>query len=144
MFGLPAAHRQVLSQLWGPTATATLSYSSLQQALAAVMAKLVDSDPTREELLTDVAHLQEALGESQVLEQAKGVLMATYGITAGAALELLRCYARAHDLTLRVVVSRVTAVVHRRPASEQMDALLGDITRAVDRQPGRTRGHLCP
>lgn len=126
MYGLATGLRETLAALWRPVVVAELSYPSLQSAWAAVNSKPVASDRTRAELLEDVRHLQEAVSHSQMVEQAKGVLMATYGITAQAALDLLVSYSRAHSLSVRVLASRVTSVVHRRPTGSQMDALLGD------------------
>ncbi len=134
MYGLAAGLQQMLSQLWKPAIIEELRYPSLQSAWAAVNSTPVASDPTREELLDDVKHLRYALSDSQVIEQATGVLMATYGITADAALELLRSYSRVHSVSLRVIASRVTSVVHRRPTGSQMDALLGDPARSAERQ----------
>jgi len=134
MCGLAPALAQMLAKLWRPHMTAELCYPSLQFAWVAVNSSPVASDPTREELLDDVKHLRDALCDSQVIEQATGVLMATYGITAEAALEMLRSHSRAHSVSIRVLACRVTSVVHRRPTGDQMKALLGDPAREVVRQ----------
>jgi hypothetical protein len=53
--------------------------------------------------------LQGALRSRQVIEQAKGVLMGTQGITARAAYEQLRARARAERRKLSVVCAEVCA-----------------------------------
>lgn len=134
MYGLRPALCQMLTTSWRGEAVAALSYASLDQALAAVHAKPVASDPSREQLLDEVQHLRAVLADSTVVEQAKGVLMAVYGVPAEAALELLRCYSRAQRLNVRVLASRVISVAHRRPTGMQMNALLGTHEPSSERQ----------
>jgi AmiR/NasT family two-component response regulator len=53
--------------------------------------------------------LREALESRIVIEQAKGMLAATYGVSVDAAFERLRRHARSHGAPLREVAN---AVVH--------------------------------
>lgn len=135
MYGLSAGLCRTLTGSWSRRTTAELTYQSLELALAAVQAKPATSDPTREELIDDVQHLQTALADSQVIEQAKGVLMTVYGVAAEAALELLRCYSRAQRIKVQVLAARVTSVAHRRPTCVQLDALLAAFEPSNEHQP---------
>ncbi len=53
------------------------------------------------------AQLQEALASRVVIEQAKGMVAATYGISVDAAFERLRRHARNHNATVRNVSEAV-------------------------------------
>jgi AmiR/NasT family two-component response regulator len=55
------------------------------------------------------AQLQGALNSRQVIEQAKGVLMGTQGISARAAYEHLRAQARSERRKLAAVCAEVVA-----------------------------------
>jgi len=60
-----------------------------------------------EDVETQVAQLETALGSRVVIEQAKGFLAGRVGITMDVAFEVLRRYARGHHLAMRDVARRV-------------------------------------
>lgn len=115
MSGLAPPHLKLLRRSWRDTATEALSHSTVEHALAAVQGQLTATDHTRQELLDDLQHLQGALNDNQNIEQAKGILMATYGLDADAALDALRWHSRALDIKLRVLATALISVVRHSP-----------------------------
>jgi PAS domain S-box-containing protein len=63
----------------------------------------------QEQAETRVRQLEQALQSRLVIELAKGYLIGREGLTAEAAYERLRQYARSHHLTVHVVCRRVVA-----------------------------------
>ncbi len=72
--------------------------------------------PTLAELLTRVAELEGKLATLPVIEQAKGALMATYGITADAAFALLRFHSQHRNVKLRVIAAQLTTMMCTSPS----------------------------
>lgn len=64
---------------------------------------------------TELDQLREALTTRVVIEQAKGVLMGTWRITDDEAFELLRGWARSHNLRLHAVCADVVASLELPP-----------------------------
>ena len=115
----------------GVVAVAGIPFSDGRQTLGAL--NLYDSQPRqwseaelgRAQVLADMAtsyvvnasqlqkerrtneQLQQALENTKVIEQAKGVLAAHHGISVSQAFERLRTHARAHNATIRAVADAV-------------------------------------
>ncbi|WP_235892599.1 ANTAR domain-containing protein [Mycolicibacterium hodleri] len=96
------------------------------------------------------AGVAEVVDRRAVIEQAKGMLMAVYGIDADAAFELLRWQSQHHNVKLRLIAERITHAFPR--ASQQptqsnrrtFDELLLTASARVTNAPRRGRGdHPC-
>jgi hypothetical protein len=94
---------------------------------------LPDGRP-RGELLAEIHALRGFMASRAVIEQAKGALLVSHGLTADAAFDLLRWYSQQHNLRVTDLATRlVTALAGggRCPVTRaRMDRLLTDITRA--------------
>lgn len=128
MGGLDTRHQRLLFQLWGVSITEDLSHPTRERALSAVAGQPTRSDPSRERLLENLHRLHRAVSASRVVEQATGVLMATVGVDAEAALELMQRHAKSHGVDLLSVASSVIAVVATAsataPNATDLDGLL--------------------
>ena len=97
------------SRPWSPAnELALLAFTDL----AALLIASIIQGEEQSEL---AAQLQGALNSRQVIEQAKGILMGTQGISARAAYEQLRSRARAQRRKLTVVCAEVVQGAVRRP-----------------------------
>jgi GAF domain-containing protein len=97
------------SRPWSPANELTLL------AFTDLAALLIASIIQGEEQSELAGQLQGALNSRQVIEQAKGILMGTQGISARAAYEQLRARARAERRKLAVVCTDVVQGSLRRP-----------------------------
>jgi GAF domain-containing protein len=97
------------SRPWSPANELTLL------AFTDLAALLIASIIQGEEQSELAGQLQGALNSRQVIEQAKGILMGTQGISARAAYEQLRARARAERRKLAVVCTDVVQGALRRP-----------------------------
>jgi PAS domain S-box-containing protein len=90
-------------------------------------------EPTRRDLLAQVAALQGRLASLAAIEQAKGALMVTYGITADAAFDLLRFHSQHRNVKIRVIAAQLTTLLSTSPTSTEaitrFDRLLDDVPR---------------
>jgi AmiR/NasT family two-component response regulator len=97
------------SRPWSPAnELALLAFTDLA---ALLIASIIQGEQQ-----TELAgQLQGALNSRQVIEQAKGVLMGTRGISARAAYELLRVRARAERRKLAAVCAEIVEGAARLP-----------------------------
>src|SRR5664279_791156 len=76
-------------------------------------------DHARNDLPSEIAVLQCRLATMPAIEQAKGALMAIYGLTDQAAFDLLRWHSQQNNIKLRDLAARLTAALplrrHRHP-----------------------------
>jgi len=90
-------------------------------------------EPTLGDLLAQVAALQGKLASLAAIEQAKGALMVTYGITADAAFDLLRFHSQNRNVKIRVIAAQLTTLLSTSPTSTEaitrFDRLLDGVTR---------------
>ena len=62
-------------------------------------------------MLAKVAALEGKLLTLPAIEQAKGALMVTYGITADAAFALLRFHSQNRNVKVRAIAAQLTALM---------------------------------
>ena len=93
------------------------------------------AESTRDDLLAQLAVMQGKLATLAVIEQAKGALMVTYGLTADEAFELLRFHSQTRNVKLRAIAAQLTARLSSTPTSTraitQFDRLIDDVTRSL-------------
>ena len=94
-------------------------------------------EPTRDDLLRHLATFQAKLAALASIEQAKGAIMVTYGLTADAAFELLRFHSQTRNIKLRVIAAHLASLLGSSPSSKdaiiQFDRLIDQVT-----EPPRT------
>ena len=101
--------------------------------------------PTRADLLAQVVALQGRLDTLPAIEQAKGALMLTYGLTADAAFDLLRFHSQHGNVKIRAIAAQLTSLISASPSSAEaitrFDRLLADATRHLQQaaRPAGTR-----
>ena len=87
--------------------------------------------PTRAELLGRLAALQGKLASLAAIEQAKGALMVTYGLSADAAFALLRFHSQKRNVKIRAIADELTTLMSTSPSSAEginrFDQLLDDV-----------------
>lgn len=74
-------------------------------------------EPSRATLLARVASLEEKLLTLPDIEQAKGALMLTYGISADAAFNLLRFHSMNRNVKVRAIAAQLTTLMCASPTS---------------------------
>ena len=92
-------------------------------------------EPTRDDLITQLAELKGKCASLAAIEQAKGALMVTYGLTADEAFDLLRFHSQTRNVKLRAIAAELTARLpgsqtHLR-ATRLLDRLLDGVTRSL-------------
>jgi len=96
-------------------------------------------ESTRAALLARVADLEGRLATLPALEQAKGALMATYGISADAAFALLRFHSQNRNVKVRAIAAQLTTLMCAGPGSAEaiirFDRLLDEVTRSLQPPP---------
>ena len=89
-------------------------------------------EPICADLLAQLAAMQAKLASLAVIEQAKGAMMVTYGLTADAAFDLLRFHSQTQNVKLRVIAAQLAALLATSPTSSraitQFDRLLDQAT----------------
>jgi hypothetical protein len=96
-------------------------------------------EPTRAELLAQVAALEGKLASLPAIEQAKGALMVTYGITADAAFAVLRFHSQTRNVKVRAIAAQLPTLMCSTPSSaEAICRCPGDQSREPP-PPGKTR-----
>ncbi|MBO3085763.1 PAS and ANTAR domain-containing protein [Cellulomonas fengjieae] len=146
--GQPAASEYRLVDLRGETRTVLIAMSAGSPADPpdSVRGLVVDdSDRHRRAVADGVnAELHRALESHAVIDQAKGALMAVYGVDGDAAFQLLRWASQQRNIRLRVLAERLMAAVQsagglgpqvRALVDETLVALLDDA--AVPQQQAR-------
>ena len=114
------------------------------------MTSVVDdpAEPTVVDLLAQLATLQGKFASLAVIEQAKGALMVTYGLTADAAFDLLRFHSQTGNVKLRAIAAELTSLLSSSPTSSraitQFDRLIDDVTRSLQTPVGPAVQALAP
>jgi PAS domain S-box-containing protein len=97
-----------------------------------------DGEPSRADLLAELVMLRGKLATLPAIEQAKGALMVTYGLTADAAFDLLRFHSQNRNVKIRAIAAQLTSLLSATPSSTdgiaRFDRLLDEVTRSL--QPG--------
>lgn len=100
-----------------------------------LVAPLPPTQPTRAELLARVAALEGKLLSLPAIEQAKGALMVTYGLSADAAFALLRFHSQQRNVKVRAIAAELTALMSSNETSSQatiqFDRLLDHVGRGL-------------
>lgn len=90
---------------------------------------------TRDPLLAEIHALHSIVAALPVIEQAKGTIMLSHGLTADAAFDVLRGYSEHYDISIRdLAVGLLTAVAGPTSTPDsrgRMDALLTDLAARV-------------
>ena len=90
--------------------------------------------PTRDELLTRIAGLEHKMASLPEIEQAKGALMLTYGLTADAAFELLRFHSMNRNVKIRSLAATIAGLLPNVPtttaATARFDRILAQAAHA--------------
>ncbi len=98
------------------------------------------AEPTRDDLLRHLATFQAKLAGLAAIEQAKGAIMVTYGLTADAAFELLRFHSQTRNVKLRVIATQLASLLGSLPTGKdaivQFDRLIDQVTETPDSVPG--------
>lgn len=91
----------------------------------------LDGDHARNDLPNEIAVLQCRLATMPAIEQAKGALMAIYGLSDQAAFDLLRWHSQQNNIKIRDIAARLTAALPGggigAPVITRMDRLLDTI-----------------
>jgi PAS domain S-box-containing protein len=86
--------------------------------------------------------LEGKLATLPALEQAKGALMATYGITADAAFALLQFHSQNRNVKVRAIAAELTTLMCDSSSGAEaiirFDRLLDEVTRPLPPSPGLT------
>lgn len=87
-------------------------------------------EPDRARLLAQVVALQGRLATLPEIEQAKGALMVTYGLSADAAFDLLRFHSQSGNVKIRALAAHLTGMMSALHTSGeaivQFDRLMSD------------------
>ncbi|MGS0684560.1 PAS domain-containing protein [Nakamurella sp. GG22] len=98
--------------------------------------------PSRADLLAELVMLRGKLASLPAIEQAKGALMVTYGLTADAAFDLLRFHSQNRNVRIRAIAAQLTNLLSGGPTSTKgitrFDQLLDEVTRSLQAAPPRT------
>ena len=85
----------------------------------------------RAELLAEISALRGIIAALPVIEQAKGTIMLSHGLTAAAAFDLLHGYSDRHDCGIRDLAAGLLEAVADHPAGPEtrgsIDQLLTDL-----------------
>jgi hypothetical protein len=97
------------------------------------------AEQTRPELLAELADLRAKLETLPAIEQAKGALMVTYGLTADGAFYLLRFHSQQRNMKIRVLAAELSTLLSTRAmngeAIARFDGLFDDVTRGLRPAP---------
>ena len=92
---------------------------------------------SRAQLMARVAALEGTLATLPAIEQAKGALMATYGISADAAFALLRFHSQTRNVKVRAIAAQLTTLMSSSPSSNtaitRLDRLLDRVSRNLQK-----------
>lgn len=101
------------------------------------LALSASTEPSRAKLLAQVAMLEGKLLTLPAIEQAKGALMLTYGLTADAAFALLRFHSQSRNLKIRAIAAQLTTLMCNTPtrpvALAAFDRLLEQVGNSLQR-----------
>ncbi|WBQ08302.1 ANTAR domain-containing protein [Kribbella sp. CA-293567] len=134
--GLGPRHREVVQQLCADGKSSVRTFAAMAEAVEALLAVPGAPLPDKEILLAEIQHLHRALLSRAAIDQAKGILMAVYGLEAEAAFAMLAWHSRESRIPLRELVTRFLAAVRDLPAGsltvELADSVFADITHPRD------------
>ena len=120
---------------WKATgAAAGWSSTPINAALGPVMVSRASPCTSRVELLARVAALESKLTTLPAIEQAKGALMAAYGITADAAFAQLRFHSQNRNVKVRAIAAQLITMLCDSPSSKaitRVERFLGGVARRV-------------
>ena len=92
-------------------------------------------DPTQDELVTRIAGLEQKMASLPEIEQAKGALMLTYGLTADAAFQLLRFHSMNRNVKIRSLAATIAGLLPHVPtttaATARFDRILAQAADAL-------------
>ena len=92
-------------------------------------------EPTQYELLTRIAGLEQKMASLPEIEQAKGALMLTYGLTADAAFQLLRFHSMNRNVKMRSLAATIAGLLPHVPtttaATARFDRILAQAAQAL-------------
>ncbi|GAA1587832.1 hypothetical protein GCM10009789_46700 [Kribbella sancticallisti] len=107
------------------------TFTSLDEAVADSLAAPGAPAPNHDILLGQVRNLHRALLTRAAIEQAKGILMAVYGLDPDAAFALLVWHARNARVPVRDLASRFVSAARQLPLTSmtplETDTLLADL-----------------
>ena len=102
------------------------------------------AEATRDDLLAQLATLHGRFASLAAIEQAKGALMITYGLTADEAFGLLRFHSQTRNVKLRAIAAELTSLFSTSPTSNlaiaQFDRWIDDVTRSLQTPAGPAGG----
>ena len=91
--------------------------------------------PTRDDLLAQLDALQGRCANAAMIEQAKGALMVTYGLTADEAFDVLRLHSQTGNVKLRAIAAELTALLSTSSTSSRaisrFDRLIQEVRRSL-------------
>jgi anti-anti-sigma regulatory factor len=139
--GLAPVYRQMLLLVSSEQGRDIRTFSTVEEATGHLLSSPGAPRPDPDTLLVEVRNLHRALLTRGTIDQAKGVLMAVYGLDSEAAFAMLVWYSRSAGLPLRDLAARFLAAVrddHPGPLTvPRTDALLADVTYRPPRAGGR-------
>ena len=99
------------------------------------------AESTRDDLLAQLSAMQGMIATLAMIEQAKGALMVTYGLTADEAFQLLRFHSQTRNVKVRAIAAQLTSRLSSTPtcsrAITQFDRLIDDVTRSLQAPTGQ-------
>jgi hypothetical protein len=139
--GLAPVYRNMLSLMASGPQQRIQLFDSLDEAVAELLAGPAAPGPDRDTLLDEVRNLHRALLTRGTIDQAKGVLMAVYGLDADAAFAMLVWYSRRANLPLHELSARFLDAVREARAEPltmiSTDVLLAELTYRPPEAGGR-------
>ena len=91
------------------------------------------------DLVSRLAALEGRLSTMAAIEQAKGALMVTYGISADAAFSLLQFHSQTRNIKIRSIAAELTKLMHSQPTTTdaiiRFDHLLDEVARRLQPPP---------
>lgn len=129
--GLLPVHRRLVERRPAGDGLDVRTFASLPEAVGGIMSLPGAPAPDQDALLAEVRNLHRALLTRAAIDQAKGILMATYGLDPDAAFSMLVWHSRKSRIPLRELAVRFLAAVQACPPGSlttiRADALLADI-----------------
>ncbi|TDU83896.1 ANTAR domain-containing protein [Kribbella voronezhensis] len=129
--GFRRAQRLLLHRLCGDRPQQLRTFETVAEAVEGMLATPGAALPDQQTLLAEVRQLHRALLSRATIDQAKGILMAVYGLEADAAFAMLTWHSRNSRVPLRVLAEHFVAAVRQRQGGQlepvTTDALLVDI-----------------
>ena len=98
------------------------------------------------DLLAEIQALHSILAAHSQIEQAKGILMLSHGVTAPAAFDLLGRYADDHTISIRDLAAQLLGAVAQQPTANASSSAPADRagSRHEEGDPSTVRPHSPP